>query len=76
MSKAIMDRSSMEFTTFMIHVLAEAWGISCVDVYKKLNKSGAIDDYLVPHYDVLHTLGEQYLTEDIGEYLKTRGVEV
>ena len=66
----------MEFTTFMIHVLAEAWGIPCRDVYRKLNESGAIDDYLVPHYDVLHTLGEQYLTEDIEEYLKLRGVEV
>ena len=75
MNNVIMDRASMEFTTFMIHVLAEAWGISCRDVYKKLNKSGAIDDYLVPHYDVLHTLGEQYLTEDIGDYLKARGVK-
>lgn len=60
----------------MIHVLAEAWGISCGEVYGKLNKSGAIDDYLIPCYDVLHTLGEQYLTEDIEEYLKLRGLEV
>ena len=76
MSKEVMDESSMKFTVFMIHALAEAWGISCGEVYKKLNKSGAIDDYLIPCYDVLHTLGEQYLREDIEEYLKLRGVEV
>ena len=76
MSNEVMDESSMKFTVFMIHALAEAWGISCGEVYRKLNQSGAIDNYLTPHYDVLHTLGEQYLIEDIEEYLKIRGVEI
>ncbi len=34
-------------------------------MWRSIYKSGAIDDYLTPHYDVLHTLGEQYLIKDI-----------
>lgn len=71
-----MKQKEMEFTVFMIHVLAEAWNLSCGEVYQKLNVSGAIDEYMVPFYDVLHTLGDKYLTEDIREYLEMRGVRI
>ena len=36
----------------------------------------SIDDYLVPHYDILHTQGTDYILEDIKEYLEVRGVAV
>lgn len=71
-----MDKKSMEFTVFMIHVLSEAWKCSYGDAYRKLNEAKAIDDYMVPCYDVLHTLGEQYLTDDLTGYLEMRGVRV
>ena len=36
------------------------------------NLSGCINNYLVPHYIVLHTQGNGYIADDISEYLKIR----
>ena len=36
------------------------------------NLSGCINNYLVPHYIVLHTQGTGYIVDDISEYLKIR----
>lgn len=32
--------------------------------------SGCLDSCIIPHFDVLHTLGKNYLIGDIEEYLK------
>jgi len=68
-----MDESSMTFTIYMIHELANAKGVSPGEVYKVLKESGCIDNYMVPHYDVLHTMGTQYLMDDIRGYVESRG---
>ena len=68
-----MNEASMTFTVYMIHELANARGMTPVDVYKILKQSGCIDNYLVPHYDVLHTMGTQYLIDDISGYVSSRG---
>lgn len=68
-----MNERSMTFTVYMIHELANAQGIAPGEVYKVLKQSGCIDNYLVPHYDVLHTMGTQYLIDDIRDYVATRG---
>ena len=69
-----MNRDSMEFVVYMIHVCANAWNISPAKVYKKLKASGCIQQYLVPHYDVLHSQSSQYVAEDIQQYPARRGV--
>ena len=46
------------------------------EVYKLLQKNGCIENYLVPHYDILHTQGTEYIVEDIKEYLGIRVVNV
>jgi len=43
-------------------------------VYERLNKGDIIDGYIIKCYDVLHTLGEKYLIEDIIELMEIRGV--
>ena len=55
---------------------ANKWLKMPSEVYALLQKTGCIDHYLVPYYDVLHTLGTDYLVEDIKEYLGVRGVIV
>jgi hypothetical protein len=45
-------------------------------VYKILNATGILDDYVIGCYDVLHTQGKEYLVEDITEYVKEKGVSV
>jgi hypothetical protein len=60
----------------MIHACANRWGKVPSDVYKLLQKTGCIDNYLVPHYDILHTQGTDYIVDDIKEYLGIRGVSI
>ena len=44
------------------------------DVVHALSEGGIIHDYILPLYDVLHTLGEDYLVEDITAMARERGV--
>jgi hypothetical protein len=71
-----MDRESFSFVIYMIHACANRWRKVPSDVYKMLQKTGCIDNYLVPHYDILHTQGTDYIVDDIEEYLGIRGVKV
>jgi len=68
------NRSVLVFVVFMIHALADAWHMSPQKVYAILKESRALDDYLVRHYEVLHTLGSEYLVDDLTECVRERGV--
>lgn len=68
-----MNKDTFSFIIYLIHAVANAYGLLPSVVYNKLKLTGCIKDYLVPHYDVLHTLGTEYLVEDIKEYLNIRG---
>ena len=41
-------------------------------VYSRLKKAGVLDDYIISFYDVLHTLGQEYLVNDITEAVQKR----
>ncbi|MCQ2508289.1 MAG: DUF3791 domain-containing protein [Dorea sp.] len=60
----------------MIHACADRWNLIPSAVYTILHDSGCIDHFLVPHYDILHTQGTDYIVADIKEYLHVRGVFV
>ena len=47
-----MNRDSFSFVIYMIHACANQWGKVPSDVYKLLQKTGCIDNYLVPYYDI------------------------
>ena len=61
---------------FLLYRLAKTWKKPVAYVYATLTKAHAIDEYIIPFYDVLHTLGEDYLVEDVTEYVRKRGVVV
>lgn len=71
-----MNRESFSFVIYMIHACANRWSKVPSEVYKLLQKTGCIDNYLVPHYDILHTQGTDYIVDDIKEYLGIRGVSI
>ncbi len=50
-------RKELTFVVLLIHILAAAWGKSPSEAYSICNRSGALHDYLIPHYEVLHSLG-------------------
>lgn len=62
-------KEELEFSVFLIHQLSYAWNKTPGNVYEIVNKTGILDDYIIRFYDVLHTMGEQYLVNDITDFV-------
>lgn len=71
-----LERDQLDFSVFLIHRLAETWKKPVADVYKALDETGALSDYIYPGYDMLHTLGKEYLIDDLTDYVRERGYAV
>ncbi len=69
-------KKELEFSLFIIYQLSEKWNKTPPEVYKILNDTRILDDYIIACYDTLHTLGAEYLTEDITEFTREKGVQV
>lgn len=70
----MMDKNTLQFVTFCIGHVARRLRMSPKAVYQKLKESGILYGYIIPSYDVLHTFGSRYLTDDIIDYMKEKGV--
>ncbi len=70
------DRTAREidFGVFLVHRVAESWQKTPSETFRLLDSANIVSDYIVPFYDVLHTLGEEYLVQDITELAEKRGV--
>ena len=68
--------NELVFSIFLLYNLADKWKKTPAVVYNILNSTGILDNYIIPGYDVLHTLGKEYLVEDITEYVREKGVSV
>ena len=69
-----MDEKTLEFVTFCISKLSILLNLPQEDIYKRLEKSGILYDYIIPSCDVLHTFSERYLMLDLMEYMNEKGV--
>ncbi|MDD6001019.1 MAG: DUF3791 domain-containing protein [Bacteroidales bacterium] len=69
-----MSVNILDFALFCIGCIAERLNLNQTEVYDRLNKSGILQDYIVKGYDVLHTFDSEYLTDDIVDYMKEKGV--
>lgn len=69
-----MDKKTLEFLTFCIGKLSMQLKLPQKEIYNRLKKSGILDEYIIPSYDVLHTFSSRYLIEDLTEYMKEKGV--
>lgn len=69
-------KKELSFSIFVLYSLADKWKMTPTEVYKILNKTGILDDYVIGCYDVLHTQGKEYLVEDITEFAREKGVNV
>lgn len=70
------EERELSFSIFMLYSLADKWNKTPAMVYKILNSTGILDDYIIACYDVLHTQGKEYLVDDITEYAKEKGVKI
>ena len=71
-----MNKESFSFVVYIIHACANKWDMLPSKVYQKLQNAECIDRYLVPHYDILHTQGTDYIVDDIEKYLEVRGIAI
>lgn len=68
--------NEVDFAFFVLYRVANHWGVSVRRAYEMLASVGIVDGYLIPHYDVLHTLGSDYLVEDVVDLARERGLAV
>ncbi|WP_304334107.1 DUF3791 domain-containing protein [Conchiformibius steedae] len=61
----IPSSKELEFALFCIDFVAKELNISPEIIYKKLNESGLLQNYIIDNYEVLHSLGKDYLVADI-----------
>lgn len=66
----IPSEKELEFALFCIDYVARALEQDPTEIYQKLNESGLLENYFVKNYEVLHTLGKDYLVEDIINLMK------
>lgn len=70
------NKKQLEFSVFIINKLSDYLKKPVSEVYNMLKTSRILEDYIIECYDVLHTLGSEYLMEDITEIIKERGINL
>ena len=60
----------MGFVASCIEDVAEKLGLDYSEVYKRMKEAGLIENYIIPHYDVLHTESRASVTAGMIETLK------
>ena len=72
----MVNSKNLKFIVFLLHILADAWHRRPSGVYAVLKDSGVLDGYILPSYDVLHTLGARYLVQDITGCVRDWGHQI
>ena len=60
----------MSFVASCIEDAAERLGLDYAEVYERMKVVGMIENYIIPHYDVLHTESRANVTTGIIDTLK------
>lgn len=68
-----MQEYQLDFVTYCVGNLADRLNMSASKVYKMLRSTDILNGYMIPCYDVLHTLGKEYIMDDLINLLKKRG---
>lgn len=72
----MLEKKELTFVVFILYALGEHWKMTTPEVYEILSTTGILDDYIIKCYDVLHTLGKEYLVEDITEFVSEKEIDV
>ena len=70
----MLEKKELTFVVFILYALGQHWNMTTPEVYDILNSTGILDDYIIKCYDVLHTLGKEYLVKDITDFVKEKGI--
>ena len=72
----MLEKKELTFVVFVLHTLGQHWNMTTLEVHEILDSTGILDDYIIKCYDVLHTLGKEYLVEDITVFVREKGIDV
>lgn len=67
-----MTPVQLEFSTFCIGNIAMRTGLTQSQVYNKLCRSGILYEYVIKHYDTLHTYSRPYIVDDLVSLMRER----
>jgi len=74
-SNSIENKDVLEFSIFCIERLKDNMMISGIEAYELLaEKTNVLYSYIIRHYDVLHTLDETYILDDLRRLVYRGGV--
>lgn len=70
-----MNFDKLEFAIFCIENIAEALGVAGDVAYRKLAvESDILFNYVIKHFDVLHTQGSAWVRDDLLSVMRRKGV--
>jgi hypothetical protein len=70
------QKVSIDFAIYLIYLLGKEYNRTAPEMYRVLDETKILDDYILHCYDTLHTLGNEYLVHDIGSFIEERGVKL
>lgn len=70
------NNEQLKFSVYIINQISQIIKKPTAVVYKILAESGVLDEYIISCYDSLHTLGREYLVDDITGLLNDRGIKI
>lgn len=69
------ESNELEFSVFCIENVAEALGVTGDVAYRKLAvESDILPNYIIKHFDILHTQGSAWIKEDLLSVMRRKGV--
>ena len=67
-----LDELKLAFAASCVEGLARKTGKPYIEVYERMSKVGAIDNYILPYYDTLHTESRECVLDDVMEYIENQ----
>lgn len=64
-----LEEIKLAFAASCVEGAARKFGVPYIEVYERMKKVELIDNYILKHYDTLHTESREYLIEDVIECL-------
>lgn len=66
------SEKELEFSLFCLDFVAQKLDKPVPEIYQKLKESGLLQDYIIDQYPILHTLGKDYLVDDLIRLMKEK----
>lgn len=67
-----LDELKLAFAASCVECLARKTGKPYIEVYERMSRVGAIENYILKNYDTLHTESREYVLEDVEEYINNK----